>query len=165
MEIVQKGLKDYIERKCSFFCRFYFLSNDDLLEILSQTKEIRKVKAHLQKVFEGVCDLDFRPDNTMHGCIYPQGEQIDFMKRVDPNDRGVEFWMSELERQMMLGVREAFWIGLDTYEKEPRTEWVKKQAGQIVLNASQVYWTKDVEAAMTDGGLEGLKKYYEFLKQ
>jgi dynein heavy chain len=87
------------------------------------------------------------------------------MKRVDPNDRGVEFWMSELERQMMLGVREAFWIGLDTYEKEPRTEWVKKQAGQIVLNASQVYWTKDVEAAMTDGGLEGLKKYYEFLKQ
>lgn len=87
-------------------------------------------------MFEGVSDLDFRPDDTMHGVISPQGEQIDFLKRVDPKDRGVEFWMSELERQMMLGVREAFYIALETYEQIPRTEWVKIQAGQIVLNAS-----------------------------
>jgi dynein heavy chain len=122
---VQKGLKDYLEKKCAFFCRFYFLSNDDLLEILSQTKEVTKVRAHLQKVFEGVADLDFRPDDTMWGVISPQREQIDLVKRVDPKDRGVEFWMSELEKQMLLSVRYAIQRGIEEYTEVPRTTWVK----------------------------------------
>jgi dynein heavy chain len=139
------------------------LSNDDLLEILSQTKEVRKVRSHLQKVFEGVSDLDFKADDTIWACISPQKEKIDFIKRVDPKDRGVEFWMSELERQMIASVREAFWQGLETYPTQPRCEWVLEHPGQIVLNSSQVFWTVDVEKALSEGGTAGLAKYYDEL--
>lgn len=56
-------------------------------------------------------------------------------------------------------------IGIFDYLERPRNEWVTIHPGQIVLNASQVHWTKDVETAFDNEGYPGIKKYHQALEE
>ena len=152
LDFVQKGLADYLETKRLAFARFFFLSNDELLQILSQTKNPLAVQPHLRKCFEAIAALNFTDSMEITGMVSGQKEHVPFSESMYPKGN-VEDWLGVVESRMKDSVRNQIKLCIAEYECVKRTEWVRNWPAMVILCGSQVFWTKGVEDGLNNGTL------------
>lgn len=152
LEVVHKGLSNYLEVKRRAFPRFYFLSDEELLEILAQARNVHAVQPHLRKCFENIQWVRFEDDLEITRMYSAEGEEVVLRPSMYPI-RSVEYWLGDLERSMRNTIREIIREALGVVETTPRNEWVYMWPGQVTLCCGQAYWTAHVEHAIRQNAL------------
>eukprot|EP00727_Mastigamoeba_balamuthi_P012891 m51a1_g8224 putative dynein heavy chain axonemal (4742) ;mRNA; r:111319-133683 len=162
LDQIQFGLSEYLATKQAAFPRFYFLSNNGLLEILSQTKDPTAVQPHLHKCFENISSLVFVGEkHEVTAMQSAEGEEIKFLAPITPTVF-VENWLLEVEFQMRQSIRAVLIDALKDFVPEKRMDWIRKWPGQVVLAGNSLFWTRGVTEAIRKG-MDALKVYHDQL--
>ncbi|GFR64149.1 dynein, axonemal, heavy chain 2 [Elysia marginata] len=145
LEEIQKSLDMYLETKRQIFPRFYFLSNDDLLEILGQSKNPEAIQPHLKKCFDNIKSLKLSKAGVQQkweaaGMYSCEGEYVEFAHSVLV-EGPVEAWLCDVEKTM---------------------RWTLKE---ILRACRQIQWTQDVTKALAITKERGDKRALKSMKK
>ena len=84
LQRTQKALTEFLEEKRMSFPRFYFIGDEDLLEILGQSANPKVIQSHLKKLFAGIQSVAFSDDLKSITAVHsPEGEVIELKSRVN----------------------------------------------------------------------------------
>jgi dynein axonemal heavy chain len=158
LDRIQHQLDQYLEKKRQRFPRFYFLSNDDLLEILGHSKDPLLIQKHVHKCFMGIKTLLLlNPEETGHrhyevvGMKSDDGEEVKFSNTIVVAG-AVESWMTDVEACMQNTLRKQLQAALAFVQKSSskKEQWIKNTVGQLVITSGQIGWTAACTRALSE---------------
>lgn len=159
---IQKRLEDYLETKRIAFPRFYFLSNDELLSILSDVRNPKSVQPHLSKCFDSIATLIFADEECTEitGMRSGEGEVVMFESSVYPVG-SIEVWLNEIESMMKASLLMHMRKTLEMYPERVREEWFFEHPSQCIQCVDMKVWTGEVEEAIDANNLRGYHSQYQ----
>ena len=193
MNVIQRALGEYLEKQRSDFSRFYFLGDDDLLEIIGNSGEPGKVLGHVAKMFAGIAgarhdttsDLPEDVITRLDAMVSKDGEVVPFSEPIDVTKcMSVKGWLKMLEERMQstlaLLLEQA--VAEDASSKElciggegrkAFVEWTKKFPAQVMILATLINWSMGIDSALReenfavslDAVLAGLESKLEVMAQ
>lgn len=185
LDSILKSLNEYLMSKRKAFPRFYFLSNEELILMLSNSQEILTIQKYIVKCFEAIASVRVDTKNIV-SMISPESEEVMFENPVAFYDKGeiksLEVWMVDLEKEMRGSLEIQLFIALqelssfflaENYNIQDKPQgciwgikehsqdselkvWVNRWPSQLVHASLMAVWTSNVEQAVIDNKLKDL---------
>jgi len=184
MGVIQRALGEYLAKQRTDFSRFFFLGDDDLLEIMGNSSEPGKVLPHVGKMFAGIAgartvntDLPEGVRVRLDAMVSKDGEIVDFNEPIDiATDGSVKDWLKLLENRMKstLAILLEQAVAEDNFTAEAAldeptktrfVEWATKFPAQVMILAAQINWSMGVDKGLGDTDAKGsLQKVLQVLE-
>ena len=151
LELCQKSLTGYLEKKRLMFPRFFFVSDPALLEILGQASDSHTIQAHLLSIFDNIASVKFHDQdyNKILSIQSSEGEVVPLERPVRA-EGSVESWLNTLLFCSQDAVHSVI-RNCNNYINDNQfslLEMVNKFQAQITILGIQMVWTRDAENAL-----------------
>ncbi|DBA00111.1 TPA: hypothetical protein N0F65_000402 [Lagenidium giganteum] len=153
LERCQKALADFLEEKRSRMPRFYFIGDEDLLEILGQSQNPSVIQSHLKKLYQGVHRVEFSEQRDQIVAMLSSANEKVVLHSPVQITSAVEEWLeaftTEMRRTIRLLVAKCANSKAPDYQEFP---------SQVLCLAEQVRFCQQAEEAIKSGTVADLKQ-------
>lgn len=147
---VFEWFQDYLDTKRLVFPRFYFLSNEELLKIVSKAKQPAALQQSFQNCFGGVRAVALAANGTtIEGLCSENGDKVELLSSVSALV-AVEQWFAGLEQSMIASLRHHLKLAVEAKangESDP-AKWLGLHPPQCVMTAAMIHWCSTTEEAL-----------------
>jgi dynein heavy chain 1, cytosolic len=167
---IQKALGEYLEKERVSFPRFYFVGDEDLLEMIGNSNDTLRIAKHFKKMFAGVSGLIMDEETVISGFTSKEGEEVRLKNEISlAKTPRINDWLALLEGGMKSTLAELLAEAIDQYtpifesttiDREQLITFMDAFPSQVVVLATQAAWTTAVDASLTSGG-QTLQTLYE----
>ena len=170
LDLIMRSLSDFFESKRKKFPRFYFVSDEDLIKILSQAKQDPSfVEPYLSKCFVHIGSLSIKqPGQEITSIVSISKEKIDLIRPLDlkegDNHGNVEMWLKNLEQILLETIKNLIKKGCAEFDAKPLERFIFDWPSQVVIAANQLHFTTEVEKALAEPKSQNLEKLEDTLK-
>ena len=160
---IQKALGEYLEKERLSFPRFYFVGDEDLLEMIGNSNDTLRIAKHFKKMFAGISGLTMDDENSIITGFTSKEDEvvklatpISLVKTPRINDwltyleSGMKYTLAKLLAEAVTAYTPIF--EAETLDGKAFDEYMAQFPSQIVVLATQVVWTTAVERALVAGG-------------
>ncbi|KAH6598857.1 hypothetical protein BASA50_003364 [Batrachochytrium salamandrivorans] len=165
LQAIQKSLGEYLEKERAKFPRFYFVGDEDLLDILGNSRDIARFQPHFKKMFAGIHSVVLSEDPVqVQGVCSKEGETVMFKQPITiTSSTRVHEWLTlveaECSRSLSIYVGESCDDATAGYLSTTilpsmLTSWLDAYPLQVVLLTAQIKWTQSVEEALAAPALD-----------
>ena len=128
-----------------YFKRFYFIGDEDLLEIIGNSNNLLHLQKHFKKMFAGVDSLIINKDDPtlIEGVQSKEGEQLQFFNYISikqyPN---INHWLTKVEKEISLtlakllkqSIPQLITIQNNLNDTQPFINWIDQYQVYLFIN-------------------------------
>jgi dynein heavy chain len=151
LKVCEKALYEFMEGKRRAFPRFYFVSTNDLLDILSNGNSPAKVMVHMPKIFQAIETLELEDDGERPkatGLLSSVGVgKVAFYEPLKLVNK-VENYLQDAIDMTRETLRRIAKSSLKRFNEKPKREWMEEDPAQISLLINMVQWCITTDDAL-----------------